>query len=167
MKRTIGVKVIQPAHTPIDNWKKTDSRLDNLPVSTEREGLGSNTHSHGKRTGPSGRIKNLNIPTRVNSNCGWLCKCSNHKHSILHCLPPIRAAVEIVTTAIIGWYHTRVGGVAVDSPWSRPIPVNEKIFGNIAIHGATGSTVLVGSDKWLGHVHPAIVGPRAEMLEWM
>jgi hypothetical protein len=129
-------------------------------VPTERKGLRSHTHRDCERAGPRGRIKHSNMTTRVNSNCCGLGKRGHHKHSILHSFPPIRPTVEIVTTAIIDWNHTRVGGIAVNIPWSRPIPVNEKVFSNIATQGAAGRTILVRSYKWLGHLHPAIVGPK-------
>jgi hypothetical protein len=165
MKRTIGVEVIQPANTPIDDRQETDSRLDNLTVPTEQKGLRSHPHWDCECAGPRGRIKHLDIATRVDSNCCGLGKRGNHKHSILHSFPPIRPTVEIVTTPIIDRNHTRVGGIAVNTPWSRPVPVNEKVFSNIATQGAAGRTILERSYEWLGHVHPTIVGPENVSLE--
>lgn len=150
MNITIGVKIIESANTTIDDIFQTGSRQYGLRIAGNSKFLLSDAHRDLEDIGAGARIDCLRIASRVDLDSSRGLKQRDDEDRILHVLPAIRPADEIVPAGIVGWSHAGVGGITVHAPRCWSVPIDKFLIGDIVVHRS--SPGLEGSDERLGHV---------------
>lgn len=104
-------------------------------------------------------ILGFRLTTGLDSNRSWLGQEGYDVDHVVHGLPTIGSAHEVVSAAIVcGSSGGGVGRVTVESAKSPAVPVDDLVLPDVVVDGR--GTGLVSGNERLGKIQPSIVGPE-------
>lgn len=152
----IGIEVVDTTRAFVGDGPEGYFAQDRLAVADKLKPLDTNLHIDCVCRGPSGSVKFVQSPTRVDKNGTGGGKERHDEHAVGQCLVSIRAPFEIVSAGIISRHHGGIRGVTVQSLGCDAIPVDELVGGDVARD--VGRAGLVSGNERLGEIKPSIVG---------
>lgn len=116
------------------------------------------TSGDGEEMGTGGGVLGFGVGARSDSNCTSLLEQRDDVDDVIHSLPAIGTAHEVVAAVVVGRAaRSGVGRVAVEVLEMAAVPVDDLLLLDVLVdRGVLG---LVSGDVRLGEIEPGVVGP--------
>lgn len=155
----VGVEVVDAAGTHIRHVHQRCAREHSVSAASQRKLLLADTSGDGEDVSARRRVFRLGLTARLDGNGSRLGEERHDIDNIVHGLPAVGPAHEVVAAVVVCRTSGRgIGGITVERAESAAVPVDDLVLFDVVVDG-TGAGFVRGN-KGLGEIQPAVMGPK-------